>query len=144
MTSVPPAAVEQPPIFHVEAERTPLQEAVASELGEGLASSGFLVLPSQMEGFVQTGEPRESVEVVNFGTAKKPCPTPVTVRTVPGALVAPDAAPMVCPCCGGAMERHGEVAVTLWHLPTGMERLQRLHAEVGDDGERRLRRPINM
>ena len=28
MTSVPPAAVEQPPIFHVEAERTPLQEAV--------------------------------------------------------------------------------------------------------------------
>lgn len=122
MTSVPPMAVEQPPIFHVEAERTPLQEAVASELGEGLASSGFLVLPSQMEGFVQTGEPKESVEVVNFGTGKKPCPTPVTVRTVPGALVARDAAPMVCPCCGGAMERHGEVAVTLWHLPTGMDR----------------------
>lgn len=74
MTSVPPAAVEQPPIFHVEAERTPLQEAVASELGEGLASSGFLVLPSQMEGFVQTGEPRESVEVATVVAAARRLP----------------------------------------------------------------------
>ena len=95
---------------------------MASELGEGLAGSGFLVLPSQMEGFVQTGEPREAHEVVNFGTHKKPCPTAVTVRTIPGSLATSDAAPTLCPSCGGAMERHGEVAMTLWHLPTGMDR----------------------
>ena len=122
MTSVPPAAVEQPPIFHVEAERTPLQDAVASELGEGLASSGFLVLPSMMEGFAQSGAPAEAREVADFGTSKKPCPTAVTVRTVPGVLVTRDAAPMLCPACGGAMERHGELAITLWHLPMGMDR----------------------
>ena len=59
MTSVAPAAAEQPPIFHVEADRTPLQKAVSSELGGELAS-GFLVLPSQMEGFVQVGAPSAS------------------------------------------------------------------------------------
>lgn len=122
MTSLAPAAAEQPPIFHAEAARTPLQVAVASELGEGLAESGFLVLPSQMEGFVQAGAPLEEREIVNFGTYKKPCPTAVTVRTVPGELATADAAPMVCPACGGAMERHGEAQITLWHLPTGMGR----------------------
>ena len=122
MNSVAPEAAEQPPIFHAEAARTPLQEAVASELGAGLASSGFLVLPSQMEGFVQTGAPAESHEVADFGTSRKPCPTAVTVRTVPGELSTLDAAPVVCPCCGGAMERHGDATVTLWHLPMGMDR----------------------
>ncbi len=122
MSSVAPAAAEQPPVFHVEAERTPLQATVASELGEGLARSGFLVLPSRMEGFVQTGAPIEEHEVVNFGTRKKPCPTAVTVRTVPGSLATSDAAPMLCPVCGGAMGRHGEAQITPWHLPTGMVR----------------------
>lgn len=61
MSSVAPTAAEQPPIFHAEAERTPLQAAAASELGEGIASSGFLVLPSQLEGFVQAGEPMECI-----------------------------------------------------------------------------------
>jgi len=88
-------AAEQPPIFHAQAERTPLQAAVASELGEGLASSGFPVLPSRMEGFAQVGAPVgapvETREVVNFGTSGKPSPTAVTVRTIPGALVAADA-----------------------------------------------------
>lgn len=122
MSSVAPTAAEQPPIFHAEAVRTPLQAAVASELSDGLASSGFLVLPSQMEGFVQVGAPVEEHEVVNFGTYRKPCPTAVTVRTIPGTLVAADAAPMLCPACGGAMERHGEATITLWHLPMGMDR----------------------
>ena len=122
MPSVAPVAAEQPPIFRAEPARTPLQEAVASELGAGLASSGFLVVPSQMEGFAQTGAPAEAHEVVNFGTPGKPCPTAVTVRTFPGAFVAADAAPVVCPCCGGEMERHGEATVTLWHLPMGMDR----------------------
>ena len=101
MSSVAPTAAEQPPIFHAEAERSPLEAAVASELAEGLAASGFLVLPSQMEGFVQVGAPVEGHEVVNFGTSKKKCPTTVAVRTVPGKLVAEDAAPAVCPVCGG-------------------------------------------
>lgn len=122
MNSVAPAAAGQPPIFHAEAERSALQQAVAAELGEGLSSSGFLVLPSRMEGFVQTGEPREAHEVVNFGTYRKPCPTAVTIRTIPGSLATSDAAPMLCPSCGGAMERHGEVTMTLWHLPMGMDR----------------------
>ena len=60
MPSVAPVAAEQPPIFRAEPARTPLQEAVASELGAGLASSGFLVVPSQMEGFAQTGAPAEA------------------------------------------------------------------------------------
>ena len=29
---------------------------------------------------------------------------------------------MVCPACGGPMERHGEATVTLWHLPMGVDR----------------------
>ena len=122
MTSLSPVAAKHPPISHARAERTPLQDAVASELGGSLASSGFLVLPSQMEGFVQTGEPTEAHEVVNFGTRKKPCPTAVCVRTIPGSLAAADAVPMACPVCGGPMERHGEATATLWHLPMGMDR----------------------
>lgn len=121
MTSVAPVAAEQPPIFHAEAERTPLQVAVASELGVGLASA-FLVIPSQLDGFAQAGEPREEHVVVNFGTYKKRCPTAVTVRTVPGTLVTADAAPVLCPCCGGEMEGNGTAAITLWHLPMGMGR----------------------
>ena len=116
MTSLAPTAAEQPPIFHAETGRTPLQAAVASELGEELADSGFLVLPSQLEGFVQTGAPLEEREVVDFGTYRKLCPTAVTVRTVPGELVTADAAPMICPACGGAMERHGDAAIMLWHF----------------------------
>ena len=122
MSSVAPTAAEQPPIFHAVAERTPLQASVASELGEELAVSGFLVLPSRMEGFVQAGAPVEEREVVSFGTSKKPCPTAVTVRTIPGELATADAAPMLCPACGGAMERHGGATITLWHLPMGMDR----------------------
>ena len=121
MTSVAPAAAEQPPIFHAEAARTPLQEAVASELGGELASA-FLVLPSHLDGFVQVGEPREEHIVVNFGTSKKRSPAAVTVRTVPGELATADAAPTLCPCCGGRMEGNGTAAITLWHLPMGMDR----------------------
>lgn len=122
MSSVAPTAAEQPPIFHAEAGRTPLQATVASELGDGLVSSGFLVLPSQLGGFVQVGAPIEQHESVNFGTRKKPCPTAVTVRTIRGELATADAAPTLCPACGGAMERHGEATITLWHLPMGMGR----------------------
>ena len=57
MNSVAPAAAEQQPIFCIEAERTPLEGAVASEYGEGFASEGFFVVPSQLTGFVQTGAP---------------------------------------------------------------------------------------
>ena len=122
MTSVPPSAAERPPVSHAGPGRTPLREAVASELGEGLASSGFLVLPSMLGGFAQTGAPVESREVADFGTSGKPCPTPVTVRTVPGALVPAAGAPAVCPACGAAMERNGVATSTLWHLPAGMDR----------------------
>ena len=128
MQSVAPSAAGQPQAFHAGPARTPLQAAVASELGEGLAASGFLVLPSQMEGFVQAGVPVESHEVVDFGTHRKPCPTAVTVRTIPGRFAAPGAAPMLCPACGGARERHGEATITLWHLPRGMDRTK---LEVG-------------
>ena len=124
MHSVAPDAAWQPPLFHAEADRTPLQEAVASELAEVLASSGFLVLPSQLGGFAQTAAPRTSYEVVDFGTGKKKCPATVAVRTVPGRLVAADAAPAACPFCGGEMERHGEPPITLWHLPMGMDRVK--------------------
>ena len=103
-------------MFHARAERTPLQDAVAAKLGEALAFSGFLVLPSQMEGFVQAGASAEAHEAVNFETSGKPCPTAVTVRTTPGLVTSPDAAPMLCPVWGGAMERHGEATVTLLQM----------------------------
>ena len=121
MASVAPAAAEQPPIFSMPADRTPLQEAVAAELGDGLAE-GFLVLPSQVEGLVQAGAPAASFETVDFGASRKPCPTAVTARATPGRLVAADAAPMLWPHCGGEMARSGDAPMTLWHLPQGMDR----------------------
>ena len=48
-----------------------------------------------------------------------------TVAEAGGAvleLAAADAAPAVCPCCGGEMEGNGTAAITLWHLPMGMGR----------------------
>lgn len=97
-------------------------EAATPGVDAGPVPPGFLMLPSQMEGFVQTGAPRENHEVANFGTYGKRCPTAVVVRTIPGALSAPGAGPMACPACGRPMARHGGTAVTLWHLPMGMDR----------------------
>ena len=70
MDSVAPAAAEQQPIFRLDAERTPLEDAVASEYGEGFSSGGFLVIPSQLRGFVQTGAPAEAYRTIDFGTYK--------------------------------------------------------------------------
>jgi len=122
MNSVSPAAAEQPPIFHVEAERTGLQKAVARELGEDLASSGFLVLPSGLEGFVQTQAPLVRTNAVDFGTYKKRSLRAVTEWTVRGELPSAEAAPMICSHCGGAMEGCGSVTTTLWHIPMGSNR----------------------
>ena len=58
---------------------------------------------------------------MDFGASKKPCPTPVTVRTVPGEPAAAGAAPAACPACGAAMEGRGVATATLWHLPMGMD-----------------------
>ena len=122
MNSVAPAAAEQPPIFSMQAERTPLEGAVASELGEGLASEGFIVLPSQLKGFVQAGAPAEAYRTIDFGTYKKKCPRAVAEWTIPGTLASQDAAPTLCPCCGGPMEGNGTVTVTLRHVPYGSAR----------------------
>ena len=50
MTSVPPMAAGRQAVSRAGAAGTALREAVASELGEGLASSGFLVLLSMLGG----------------------------------------------------------------------------------------------
>lgn len=55
MTSVASAAAAWQPAFH---DGTALQAVKAMASG-GFSAPGFLVLPSQMEGFVQTGLPRE-------------------------------------------------------------------------------------
>ena len=122
MDSVAPAAAEQQPIFRLEAERTPLEEAVASEYGEGLASEGFIVIPSQLKGFVQNCAPAEAYRTVDFGTYKKECLTPVLEWTIGGDLVPQEAAPMLCACCGGPMEGNGTVTATLRHVPIGSVR----------------------
>ncbi|MGO5288742.1 transposase [Pseudoscardovia suis] len=88
--------------------------------GGGIAAPGFLSLPSRLDGFVQTGEPREDVRTEEFGTSDKGCRRPARVLTVPGVLAAGDAP--ACPRCGKAMEGNGKAPVTLWHLPLGMER----------------------
>ena len=72
------------------------------------------MLPSRLDGFVRVGEPREEHLVVDFGTSKKRCPAAVAVRTVPGELVAADAAPAVRPCRGGEMEGSGPARTTPW------------------------------
>ena len=116
MTSVASAAAAWQPAFH---DGTALQAVKAMASG-GFSALGFLVLPSQMEGFVQTGLPREGARTVDFGTSRKRRPTPVTVRTIPGRLASSDGTPRLCPCCRGRMEGCGTQTVTLWHLPMGM------------------------
>ena len=116
MTSVASAAAAWQPAFH---DGTALQAVKAMASG-GFSAPGFLVLPSQMEGFVQTGLPREEARTVDFGTSRKRRPTPVTVRTIPGRLASSDGTPRLCPCCRGRMEGCGTQTVTLWHLPMGM------------------------
>ena len=63
MTSVASAAAAWQPAFH---DGTALQAVKAMAPG-GSSAPGFLVLPSQMEGFVQTGLPREEARTVDFG-----------------------------------------------------------------------------
>ena len=116
MTSVASAAAAWQPAFH---DGTALQAVKAMASG-GSSAPGFLALPSQMEGFVQTGLPREEARTVDFGTSRKRRPAPVTVRTMPGRLASSDGTPCLCPCCRGRMEGCGTQTVTLWHLPMGM------------------------
>ena len=104
MTSVASAAAQLPPISHAD----------------GTAASGFLRIPSHLDGFVQTGDPAESVRTEEFGTSARRCRKPMKVLTVPGRLAAKD--DPSCPCCGKAMEGNGQAPITLWHLPLGMER----------------------
>lgn len=72
----------------------------------GIAAPGFLSVPSRLDGFVQTGEPREDVRTEEFGTSAKGCRRPARVLTVPGGLAAGGAP--ACPRCGKAMEGNGK------------------------------------
>lgn len=104
MTSVASAAAQLPPISHAD-ETT---------------ASGFLSIPSQLEGFLQTDVPHESARTEEFGTSTRRCSRTVQILTVPGRMAAKEAPS--CPCCGKAMEGNGQAPITLWHLPLGMER----------------------
>ena len=50
-----PQPVSQPPLF--PKPKTRLDEAVDRELGCGMSEAGYIVLPSLMPGFRQTGAP---------------------------------------------------------------------------------------
>jgi hypothetical protein len=102
MTSVASTAAQLPAISHA---------------GE---DSVFFWNPSHLEGFVQTGESKESVRTKEFGTSGKRCSRPVQILTVPGRLAAKEAPS--CPCCGQPMEGNGRAPIVLRHLPLGMER----------------------
>ena len=95
------------------------QLSVISHAGR-IAAPGFLSIPSHLEGFVQTGEPKESVRTEEFGTSSRRCHKPVRILSVPGRLKAQEAPS--CPCCGKAMEKNGKAPIALRHLPLGMER----------------------
>ena len=92
------------------------QLSAISHTGE---DSVFFWNPSHLEGFVQTGKPREGVCTEEFGTSTKRCRKAVQILTVPGRLAASDAP--CCPCCGRTMEKNGRVPIALRHLLWGWE-----------------------
>ncbi|QUC02226.1 ISL3 family transposase [Atopobium sp. oral taxon 416] len=104
MTSVASAAAQLPAVSHADE----------------MCAPGFLRIPSHLDGFMQTGEPKESVRTEEFGTSARRCSRPVQILTVPGRLAAREAPS--CPCCRKAMEGNGQVPIALRHLPLGMER----------------------
>ena len=105
----------------LQAPETELDRAVGEVLGEEFVGGGYIIMPSLMPSFRQTGAPAEVVSARNFGTSKKPCVRPVTTRIVPGmAVEAETHAPMWCPECGCALEGNGSTTITLQHLPSGM------------------------
>ena len=112
--------IPQPPLF--PRPRTRLDEAVDRELGCGMSEAGYIVLPSLMPGFRQTGAPEERLVTRDFGTYKKPCKREVTVRVVPGELSCFDeSAPCHCPGCGRVLEGNGPATIELAHLPMGSD-----------------------
>jgi hypothetical protein len=104
MTSVASTAAQLPAISHAD----------------DIAALGFIQIPSYLEGFVQTGEPKESVCTEEFGTSTKKCRKAVRILTVPGRLAAKETPSY--PCCGRAMEKNGKALIALRHLPLGMGR----------------------
>jgi hypothetical protein len=82
-----------------------------------IAAPSFIQIPSHLEGFVQTGKPKESARTKEFGTSTKRCRKPVRILTVPGRLISKDAPS--CPCCGKTMEKNGKVLIALRHFPWG-------------------------
>ena len=95
------------------------QLSVISHAGR-IAAPGFIQIPSHLDGFVQTGKPREGVCTEEFGTSTKRCRKAVQILTVPGRPAVSDAP--CCPCCGRAIEKNGKAPIALRHLPLGMER----------------------
>ena len=115
-----PQPVPQPPLF--PKPKTRLDEAVDRELGCDMSEAGYIVMPSLMPGFRQTGAPEGRVVTRDFGTSKKPCKREVAVRVVPGALARFDeSAPHYCPDCGRVLEGNGPAAIELAHLPMGSD-----------------------
>lgn len=104
MTSVASVAAQLPPISNADE----------------MCAPGFIQLPSHLDGFVQTDVPHESARTEEFGTSTRRCQRRARILTVPGRLISKEAPS--CPCCGKSMEGNGQVPITLWHLPLGMER----------------------
>ncbi len=101
MASVASTAAQLPAISHADE----------------IAAPGFIQIPSHLDGFVQTGKPREGVCTEEFGTSTKRCRKAVQILTVPGRLAAKEAP--YCPCRGKAMEKNGKAPIALRHLPWG-------------------------
>ena len=101
MTSVASAAAQLPAVSHADE----------------MCAPGFLRIPSHLDGFMQTGEPKESVRTEEFGTSARRCSRPVQILTVPGRLAAREAPS--CPCCRKAMEGNGQVPIGASAPPFG-------------------------
>ena len=56
-----------------------------------IAAPGFIQIPSHLDGFVQTGKPKESARTKEFGTSGRRCRKPVRILSVPGRPAVSDA-----------------------------------------------------
>jgi hypothetical protein len=109
---------------------TAAQLSAISHAGE---DSVFFWIPSHLEGFVQAGEPKESVRTKEFGTSTKRCRKAVQILTVPGRPAVSDAP--CCPCCGKAMEKNGKAPLRFGTSPGDREGEDRgLAAKMGMQG----------
>ena len=102
----------------------PASPWVPGACAEGPLAGGFLVVPSGMGGFEQTGAPVASTRLVNYGTRAEPRLREEAVLTIPGRLTCWDGAAWLCPECGALLHGNGSTGCLLSHTPMGAARVR--------------------